>query len=231
MRIVCALLIMWSVTFSDDLLRKEIVIDKDTVMTATFFIDDSTTCIIKPGTSIKCAPHQRFIVKGVIIAEATALEPIVFSHTGIEKGVSRNAQWKGIEIIGENAHGVFRHCVFQGAFKNLIWESSPTFDSCTFKFNHYGLYCSKKARVNISGCTFMYNTYGIVSDNAQPLIVHSSISYNDIGLMLQLHGSMIKSKNRIIHNKKKDIYHEKSLGENQDELSSHKIWQVMNQLY
>jgi parallel beta-helix repeat protein len=210
--------------------EKKIVFSSDSVIQSNFEVPAGTTCIIKPGVRLLFEGYVSFSVRGLVIAEGTPSRPIVFSAVVRPAGSSDRPSWKGIEIIGKEANGQFRHCRFEGAYRNLVWESNPLFDSCEFAGCHYGLYCAKKAAPHVSHCRIYRNTYGIAADFSYPLLLDNIISDNIIGLYLQLCSEAIAGKNTITRNQT-NIRVENAFGKNPGSTSLQSMWDVMQQLY
>ncbi len=208
----------------------KIEITADTVFQQDVEIPFGTTLVIAPGVRILFEGYRTLRISGLVIAEGTSDKQIIFSSVDRARGSRETPAWKGIEIVGKQAHGVFRHCRFEGAFRNLVWESNPSFDSCEFAGNHYGLYCTKKAAPPVKNCRFYRNTYGIAADFASPLLSGNVITENNVGLQLQLSASVLAGKN-IISGNLKDINTEDALGPNQNSMSMQKMWDIMRQLY
>jgi parallel beta-helix repeat protein len=222
-----AFISFFSPVLADD---SKIIFSADTVIAASVTIPEGTTCIIKPGVRIFIEGYQSITVRGLIIAEGTRNKPIIFTSVDRPTGSREPPTWKGIEIAGKAANGRFTHCRFEGAFRNLIWECNPSFDSCTFSGNHYGLYCAKKASPHISHCMINLNAYGVAADFAYPLLLGNMITQNVIGLYLQLSSEAIAGKNTIEGNEI-NIRVENAFGKNAEPSSLQSIWDIMKQLY
>lgn len=214
--------------FAGDAVKIEIT--RDTILQQSIEIPFGTTLVIAPGVKVLFEGYHVLRVNGLIIAEGTPSEPVLFSGVDRETLSREKPVWKGIEIVGKNAHGHFRNCRFEGAYKNLIWESSPSFDSCQFTGNHYGLYCTKKAAPPVQNCRFNRNTYGIAVDFASPLLSGNIITENNVGLHLQLSSSVLAGKNLITGNGK-DIHTESAFGPNNNFMSMQRMWDMMRQLF
>jgi parallel beta-helix repeat protein len=208
----------------------DIVISRDTVITGDFIVASNRICMIKPGITIKFAGYGRMGVYGVLVASGTADSEIVITAEGRPEGSTAAPDWKGIEIVGSAAAAQVRHCRFEGAFRNLVWEASPVFDSCTFAGNHYALYCAKQAKPHVRSCSFFRNKYGITVDLAAPLLLDNTITENSIGLYLLLCSESLVGRN-IIKSNGTNIKIEESLGGHKGSMSLHYLWNVMNQLY
>ena len=208
----------------------QIVFPSDTVITGNVDIPAGTTCIIKPGSRLLFEGYVGFTVRGLLIAEGTSTKPIIFSAVDRPTGSRDEPAWRGVEIIGKEANGQFRHCRFEGAYRNLVWESSPLFDSCEFSGNHWGLYCAKKAAPHVSHSLIHRNTYGIAADFSYPLLLDNTITENIIGLYLQLCSEAIAGKNTISGNQT-NIQAENAFGKNPGTTSLQGMWDLMQQLY
>jgi hypothetical protein len=202
----------------------------DTIITSNIEIPPGVTCVIKPGIHIRFEGYRTLTVRGLLVAEGTTADPIVFSPVNRPKSLQEDPAWKGIEIIGGKANARFKHCRFLDAYRNLVWESSPSFDSCEFVGNHYALYCSKKASPLVSHCEIHHNTYGIAVDLSYPLLLYNSITGNVIGLYLQLTAETIAGKN-LIKNNETNIHIEKAFGGDSASFHLQSLWDVMQQLY
>lgn len=207
-----------------------IVIRSDTVLTSNFEVPEGTVCTIKPGVKIEFDGYFLFIVKGLLIAQGTREKPILFTGVDRSRGSMERPCWQGFEIVGKNSQASFKHCRCEGAYRNLIWESRPVFDSCEFTGNHYAIYCTKKSRACIINSRIYRNKYGIVADFASPMVLDNVITDNIVGVYLQLSSRLIAGRNVITDNKT-DIRSEECFGDNQDALSPKYLWDLMRQLY
>lgn len=207
-----------------------VMIEQDTVFTGNVTIPDDQIWEILPGVSIYFEGYYRLSIRGVLIAEGTRDEQIVFSCPGRQRGADTKPCWQGIEIVGKKANAVMAHCRIEGAYRNIVWESSPVFDSCEIVGNHYALFCSKHSTVNIKNSRIYGNTYGVVSEYSSPLMLNNVITDNTVGVNLIFSSRMIAGKNRIEGNIT-NIRTENALGENRDATSAEYLWKLMQQLY
>jgi len=207
-----------------------LVFERDTTLAASIEILDDGVCIVKPGVTLKFEGYQRVTVRGVFIAEGTREKPIEFTCADRPRGSTQKACWQGFEIVGGKANAIFRHCRWEGAYRNLIWEARPVFDSCEFVGNHYALYCTKKSTAHIKHCTIYRNRYGIVADFASPLVLDNVITDNHVGVSLQLSSRLVAGRN-IISGNKTDVRSEECFGDNKDAMSAKYLWDLMRQLY
>ena len=209
---------------------KKLVIAKDTVITADLIIPEGTICEIKPGVHVTVDGYFTVTVRGLLIAVGTKVAPIVFSPISQEGRLPSDPVWKGVEVIGKSAQAQFKYCKFKAAYRHLVWEAGPTYDSCEFSGNHYGLYCAKKAFPKINSCRFFKNTYGIVLDLASPIMQGNSITENVIGLNLQLASETFSGNNFILNNTT-NVHSETAYGGDTARAKLQNLWKVMQQLY
>lgn len=230
---MCTLLIGTMLFFSSVPLRagdEKTVISSDTIFSSDVEIPEGTVWNIKPGTRLLFEGYRTFCVRGLVIAEGIMEKPIVFSALDRPTGSQDRPGWKGIEVIGPKANGQFRHCRIEGAYRNLVWGSNPSFDSCEIAGNHYGLYCAKKAAPHIDHCHIHRNVYGVAADFAYPLLLDNVITENVIGLYLQLCSDAIAGKNLISGNTT-NIRLENAFGKNIGSVSLQGLWEIMQQVY
>ena len=202
----------------------------DTIIGSDLEIPVGNTLIISPGVKIQFEGYRTVVVAGGIFIEGTRDKPVVFTSVERTRGLRQKSSWKGVEIVGKEAHGVVRHCRFEGAFRNLIWEANLQFDSCQFSKSHYGLYCTRKASPVIKHCTFFQNNCGVVINNASPQLVGNTITENSIGLHLQLSSRALAEGNRIAGNGT-DIKSEEGFGKDQHPLSMQYLWGLLQEFF
>jgi hypothetical protein len=205
-------------------------ISGDTAVSTNLEVPENTTWIIKPGTTIKFSGYCKFVVRGQLIAQGSADAPILFTCTGRPRGAIQPPCWYGVLVMGKKSNAFFRHCRFEGAYRNLAWESSPSFDSCEFAGNHFGLYCTKKASPRVGRCQFYRNVYAVVADFATPLLLNNVITDNTIGFLIQVGSQPIAGPNTIFGNKT-DVKTEQCLKGDSTAFSVRYLWELMNELY
>ena len=208
----------------------DVIFSRDTVVSNNIEVPENATYTIKPGVTVQFSDYCKIVVHGLLIAEGAGNRPITFTCLGRPRGSIEAPCWYGLMIMGKNSHGLFRHCRWEGAYRNLIWESNPVFDSCEFVGNHCGLYCTKKAMPHVKGCKFYRNVYGIVADFANPLLLDNVISDNTIGVYLQIGLQFVSGKNIIAHNRT-DVRAEPGLKGDTGTSAMRNLWELMNELY
>jgi parallel beta-helix repeat protein len=206
--LVVCVLVMSARPLTFDEKKSRYVVDSELVIAYSIVIPQGKTLIIKPGVKVIIDGYHSLTVRGLIIAEGTPDMPIIFTALDRKSGSREPPEWKGIEIVGKKASGQFRHCRFEGAYRNLAWSSSPSFDSCDFAGN----------------------SYGIAADYAFPLLMNNIISENRIGMYLQLCSETVANKNRITANEV-NIYSENAFGNNPGSFSLQRLWDLMQQLF
>jgi hypothetical protein len=213
---------------SDD--TSSFIISTDTILKNDLIISYGKTLVIKEGVTVRLDGYRSIVISGLLLASGTDLKPIVFTSVDRARGSAERPTWNGIEIRGKDAHARLRHCRFEGAFRNLVWEANAVFDSCKFAGNHYGVYAAKKAVPQIENCIFYRNTYAVASDFASPIIAGNTFTNNVIGIYQQLGSSAYVTRNVFSANQT-DIKSEESLGKNNSMLSTQHLWDVMRQCF
>jgi hypothetical protein len=210
--------------------KEPLAISRDTVFQNNFEVPESITCIIKPGISIRFTGYYKFVVRGLLIAQGTANQPITFSCAGRQHGAIAPPCWYGLIFMGKSAGAYLRNCRFEGMYQCLVWEASPVFDSCEFAGNHYALYCTKKASPHVKDCRFYRNVYGIVADNGVPVLLNNVITLNTVGICLEIGSQPIAGPNAIFDNTT-NLKSETALKGDTASFSIQGLWELMNELY
>lgn len=209
-------------------LQYEIV--NDTIFESDWEIPAGSTVIIKPGVNIQFQGYQTIVIQGIIIAKGTASEKIKFSSVSQSPNTVSPLSWKGFYIIGKDANAQFKHCCFDGAYKNVVWAAQPSFDSCEFTNNYYGLYCTRMAAPFVKNCKFVKNTFGITIDYATPLLSGNLITENKTGLYLQT-SAHVTIDNNEIHTNGKNIFSEATSEKSNSTTSIQRFWNLFRELF
>ncbi len=225
-----SLILLFSfVFFVKSALCAQITISKDTVLLSDIVISEGQTLVIQPGVTIRFDGYYGLIVRGNIIAKGEGAKPIVF--TGSEfSDTQRKNTWRGIEISGAEANGHLKHCIIEGAYRNVVWSADPVIESSTFRQNHYGIYSTRNATPHIKGCTFYNNVFAIAVDFASPLIFDNKISNNNVGLHFQMSSAATVARN-VFHDNIVNIQSDDSLGKNNDAVSIQYLWDTVLQMF
>ena len=203
----------------------------DTVLTDNFLVAEDQTAIIDPGVTITFAGYKSLVVRGVLIAQGSSRRPIRFTCSTPPGVPAEDACWQGLVVKGRASNASFAHCRFEGAFRNLVWDASPLFDSCTFSGNHYGLYCTAKAVPHVKASVFRGNTYGVFADAATPLLLLNTITGNRVGLHVQLSAKPVAGKNMISGNQT-DVHNETALGNDTTSMMTiQTLWEALKAVY
>lgn len=228
----CTIVFILAVTVFHPVFSKsqDFIFAKDTVVSNNIEVPENATYTIKPGVTFQFSGYCKFIVHGLLIAQGTEDRPVTFTCPGRPHGSTNMPCWYGLIIMGKNSHALFKHCRWEGAYRNLVWESNPVFDSCEFVGNHCGLYCTKKAMPHVKNCRFYRNVYAIVVDFANPLMLNNVITDNTIGLEVQIGSQLISGRNIIAHNQT-DVRTEPGLKGETGASALRNLWELMKELY
>lgn len=224
--ILCIIVALTAAAARDD----RTVIERDTTLSADFVVPVNTTVVVKPGVILRLGGYHAIIVRGLLICEGTRREPILITCADRPRGATDKPCWQGLNIMGEKANAVFRHCRIEGAYRNLVSAAAPVFDSCEIAGNHYGLYCTEQSKAHITGCRIYRNRYGIAADYASPMILDNVITENTMGVHLQLTSMLLAGRN-VIEGNRFDIRSDDAFGENTDITTVKRLWDLMRQIY
>jgi parallel beta-helix repeat protein len=193
-----------SVVTSDTVWKGEVTVLEDII------VPEGVTLSIKPGTIIKITPSEstktdpeyispltEITVRGVLKAEGTKDEPIVFITTKEDE----SSEWAGIIIDGGTA--------------SLM--------SCQIHNAETGIYIMNKGILDIKGSVISGNRYGIVAlgEGTNVTIKNTLVKENDYGIF-SFRGAKVENSDNIIKdNKKKDLFSQN--GKNYNLLKEYKL--------
>ena len=63
-----------------------LLISTDTVLTTDLVVDSSQTCEVAPGVTVRLDGYRRAVVQGILIANGTEANPILFIPVGRPRG-------------------------------------------------------------------------------------------------------------------------------------------------
>ncbi|MBW2108670.1 MAG: hypothetical protein JRI36_08410, partial [Deltaproteobacteria bacterium] len=156
--------------------QKEIAIHQTIIVTAgaTLTIEPGTTLYFAPGTGIN-------IQDGALIAEGTAIAPVVFtSEQDQGDGTPAPGDWNGVTLGAGDTGSVLRH-VFVNYGRGLhINGCTPTVEAFTGLSNSgSGLLVSNGGQLTTSEALLQYNEIGAAIENGGQLTITGSvIKYN-----------------------------------------------------
>jgi parallel beta-helix repeat protein/predicted outer membrane repeat protein len=114
------------------------IVEESVTITANGILD------IAPGTIIEIKNGLSFIVEGIITANGTSINRILFT------AYNSNDGWFGIDIENNTYQNNFDNCIFE-------YVKKPT-GSCTTNFNESGtVYLYNSNNTSFNGCIFRYN--------------------------------------------------------------------------
>ncbi len=210
--------------------QKTVSITSDTVISSPMKIPVNTTLMISKGVNIYVDGYLPIIVEGLLVAQGTSDKPITITGKDRPRGSVDASSWQGLVIRGDSSDAVLKNVRIEGAYRNVIWNSRPAIDSCTFTGNNTGLFCSGGASPRISACKIFGNVYGVVAESCAPVLLDNTITGNKIGLRLQLGAKAAVGRNNISGNNE-DTKDDDFLGGTKNPSAVKQLWEIMNQLY
>jgi len=206
------------------------VFSRDTVMAMDIIVDTAQTCQVMPGVTIRFAGYNQFIVRGLLIAEATAEKPIRITAAYRPYGATERPGWQGLSVVGRKAHARLRHVRIEGAFTNGFWESSGIMDSCVIVGNYRGVYCGRSSSPHLKGCHIYRNIFGVVINLGVPLLLDNRISENTVGVHIENGSETITGRNEIRFNAE-DFRVNQALRKTDTVMPVQQLWDLMRSLY
>lgn len=137
---------------------------------------------IPAGTTLRFAPGTGLTVQqGAVLATGTALDPVVFTSSNDQDGLTANAgDWNGV-LLGSSAGGsVLRHVFIKYGAGLAISNASPTVEALTAVFNTpAGLTVAGAAVLNTTNALLVANDVGARQFGAAQLSLRDSVIKNN----------------------------------------------------
>ncbi|RLC32219.1 MAG: hypothetical protein DRH37_01180, partial [Deltaproteobacteria bacterium] len=167
---------------------------KHIVINQTITVTSGATLTVEPGTTLYFAPGTGIHIQtGALIADGTAIHPIVFtSQQDLSDGTPAPGDWEGITLGSGNTGSVLRH-VFVNYGQGLHIEATApiveafsalsnsgagllvsnggelTTSEALLQYNETGAAIENGGRLTITGSVIKYNTTNAASDNTETL--------------------------------------------------------------
>lgn len=152
----------------------------EVLVTDTVVVLPDVTLTILPGTRVEFQhyrgyrePEKRLslIIKGRILANGTAADPIYFSSDADDP---QNGDWSMLRLIPVAGQPVssFHYCVFEFAQHGLnVWGASPDISHSAFRWNNWeGIYFESYSQPTILYCQIYENGYnGLAAEQMNDL--------------------------------------------------------------
>ncbi|MCC6475773.1 right-handed parallel beta-helix repeat-containing protein [bacterium] len=137
-------------------------------------IPEGSTVTIQPGTEIMVLSGAWIDVQGVIVAEGTPSDPIIFTSSKSDPDLG---QWRGLKLHNREDGSVFRYCIFTyGALFDTDTLSPRGVDAQLYK----GMLAIRNSSPTIEHCIVTHNQNNAVyiSDSLEYAPSNPRIRYN-----------------------------------------------------
>ncbi len=129
------------------------------VVKATIVVNETTRLVIEAGVEVRLDIGQGIQIKGHLMVEGTAEEPVLFTANTTEPFGPDS--WESIGLLSVSAGRLHQveYATFQGANTGLQVSSAEALvQDCTFTINKYGLVARGGAQVEVRSCDFINNS-------------------------------------------------------------------------
>lgn len=164
-----------------------------------FNIKETGKLTVSPGNVLKFGDYVSLNIKGVLVANGSISENIVFTSLrddnakGDTNGdgtitAPETGKWYGINFENESAdsENLMRHCIIRyGGYDYRggvnTYHASPTIDSCSFANNYFGIFLSGVSKPVISNTTIGSSSMTplAMSFEADPVLNNNVLSFSD----------------------------------------------------
>ncbi|HTI72392.1 MAG TPA: fibronectin type III domain-containing protein [Candidatus Limnocylindria bacterium] len=145
-------------------------------------IQNNAVLTIPAGTTVRFAAGTGITVQqGVIHADGTALDPVVFTSIRDQAGQSSApGDWKGIGFTGASGATLLRHVFVKYGGGLLVTNASFTLDAFSALYNNtVGLGLFNGAALNTTNALLAYNGIGAEQSGASHLTLRNSVIKNN----------------------------------------------------
>lgn len=145
-------------------------------------VDAGVTLTIQPGTRVKFKhyrgykdPDQKLslVVKGRLIAEGTANQPIYFTSDASDP---QNGDWSMVRLVSPSGPCRISYAVFEFAQQGLnSWQANVLISNCVFRFNNWeGIYFESYCQATMEACQIYQNGYnGLAAEQFNNILMDS----------------------------------------------------------
>ena len=133
--------------------------DSPVLLNESIEIDETTRLVIEAGVEVRFDPDTGIQIKGHLMVEGTAEEPVLFTANTTEPFGPDS--WESIRLLSESAGRLHQvdYATFQGARTGLQVSSAEALvQDCNFTINRYGLVARGGAQVEVRSCDFINNS-------------------------------------------------------------------------
>src|SRR3972149_6532064 len=156
---------------------------KEVMISQTMVIKNNAVVTIAPGTTLYFATGAGIVVEtGKLVADGTALKPIVLTSENDKKGgTPKPGDWNGVTLSSGDTGSLLRHVFIKYGHGLHLDGSSPTVDAFTALNNSgAGLLVSNSGFLNTSDALLRYNDIGFRTETGAGLTITNSVIKNNV---------------------------------------------------
>ena len=150
--------------------------EKEISIYSSLIITNGAQMTIVPGTYLYFANGAGISVEsGALIAQGTAIDPIVFTSENEKISDANSGDWEGIRIMDNAGNSKLAHVYIQYGKGLQLNNSSPAIDALSCLYNTQGILLENKSMITSAEAYIANNTTGIQMDDSSLMSIHQSI--------------------------------------------------------
>lgn len=173
-----------------------------------FSVMPGATLTILPGTRVRMAhyrgyrePEKRihFIVRGGVVAEGTADEPIYFTSDADDP---QNGDWSMMRLLDPTGPVVFRYCVLEFAQQGLnVWSGDVEVTNSVFRWNNWeGIYFESASTAAMGFCQLTENGYnGLAAEQFNAIDMENCEVFRNGTSGIHVDASELEIRESLVH--------------------------------
>lgn len=150
--------------------------EKEIAIYASLVVTNGAQMTITPGTHVYFANDTGITVQsGALIAQGTAIDPIVFTSENEKTSAANPGDWEGIRIIDNAGNSNLSHVYIQYGQGLQLNNSSPIINAFSCLNNTLGIGLENKSMITTNEAYIVNNNTGIQMDDSSMMSIRQSI--------------------------------------------------------